>query len=722
MPAPTMPHSWPRRRANPASAAVLIGLALPQPSRAADDDEEPDYEIVVQEESEASELQRSSEAVQVVDTAAAQLESADLGEVVARTSGVAVQRTGGLGSSQRFSLNGLTDNQVRFFLDGIPLDFAGYPYGLANVPVAFVDRVEVYRGVVPIRFGSDALGGAVNLVGPELEPGTGGSASVQVGSFDTLRASGGLHHHFGASGLYLRASTYLDYAKNDYPVQVDVPDAQGRPVETSAYRFHDAYVARGGWIEVGLDDQSWADRLSLRVFASDFGREIQSNPSMTVPYGEVETADRALGGLLRYRGSLGPAWTLDAALGASRSASDFVDTGDCIYDWFGQCGRTRQDLGEIEEGQPLDQTLREHAGFGRFNARWAIAPIASAGLSIAPTWTFRTGEDHLNLADSWYSSVEAERRLLSLVAGSDARLELADGRLEWTPFAKAYLQDAQSEDPVYGLVERELDRQVFRLGAGQGLRWAFSDAVYAKASYEYATRLPEADEVFGDAQLVNENLAIEPEVSHNANLELTVEEVPSPAGAFRGSVNGFLRETRDQIVLLEAYGQRFRYENVYEARSAGAELELGYSTPGSWLDVEVNGTCVDLRNRSDEGPLGIFVGDRIPNRPYLFANAGLRLQKPDVFAAGDLVRLRWHTRYVHEFFQFWESAGTADSKRVVPSQLTHSLALSIALLGPAGRRLTMSGEVDNLTNARVYDLYGAQRPGRAVYFKTTVEL
>ena len=38
------------------------------------------------------------------------------------------------------------------------------PFGIANVPVNLIERVEIYRGVVPIRFGADALGGAVNLV------------------------------------------------------------------------------------------------------------------------------------------------------------------------------------------------------------------------------------------------------------------------------------------------------------------------------------------------------------------------------------------------------------------------------------------------------------------------------------------------------------------------------------------------------------------------------
>src|SRR5262249_19840782 len=127
------------------------------------------------------------EAVTVVETERAQRESSDLGEVLARTQGIGVRRAGGLGSDTRFSIDGLTDDQVRFFLDGVPLELAGYPFGIANVPVNLIERVEIYSGVVPARFGADALGGAVNLVTDDDLRGHKLAASYEVGSFGTLR-------------------------------------------------------------------------------------------------------------------------------------------------------------------------------------------------------------------------------------------------------------------------------------------------------------------------------------------------------------------------------------------------------------------------------------------------------------------------------------------------------------------------------------------------------
>lgn len=134
-------------------------------------EEEPEgelAEVVVRATSASDRLRQSAEAVQVVDTRASRRSTADLGETLARTAGITVQRAGGLGSDSRFSLNGLEGDQIRFFVDGVPLDFAGFSFGFANVPVNLVQRVEVYRGVVPARFGADAVGGAVNLVSFEF--------------------------------------------------------------------------------------------------------------------------------------------------------------------------------------------------------------------------------------------------------------------------------------------------------------------------------------------------------------------------------------------------------------------------------------------------------------------------------------------------------------------------------------------------------------------------
>src|SRR5262245_7508274 len=130
----------------------------------------------------AQRLRDSAEAVAVVETDRARRESADLGEVLRRHSGVAVRRSGGVGSEATLALAGLSGDHVPIFVDGVPIAMAGYALGFASVPVNLIEQVEIYRGVVPIRFGADALGGAVNLATDGGWHGTRAAASYQLGS------------------------------------------------------------------------------------------------------------------------------------------------------------------------------------------------------------------------------------------------------------------------------------------------------------------------------------------------------------------------------------------------------------------------------------------------------------------------------------------------------------------------------------------------------------
>src|SRR5690606_11763730 len=102
------------------NAGVTTAAPAAGPSAAAP----PAIEVQVRGASEAERLRQSAQAVQVIETVEAKKQSADLGEVLSRAEGVGVRRLGGLGSDARFSLNGLTEDRIRFFLDGVPLDLA----------------------------------------------------------------------------------------------------------------------------------------------------------------------------------------------------------------------------------------------------------------------------------------------------------------------------------------------------------------------------------------------------------------------------------------------------------------------------------------------------------------------------------------------------------------------------------------------------------------------
>ncbi|MFP2956330.1 TonB-dependent siderophore myxochelin receptor MxcH [Myxococcus sp. 1LA] len=676
-------------------------------------------EVTGRQLSKGEERTLSAEAVHVVELKEARQQTADLGEVLSRNSGVSVQRNGGLGSASRFSLNGFSGEQVRFFLDGVPLELAGFGQGLANVPVNLLKRVEVYRGVVPVRFGADALGGAVNLVSSDGDEPSGTSLSLQAGSFGTYRGAVSGQYRLGANGLFVKGHAFGDLAQNDYNVDVLVADDRGRQQAARVPRFHDGFVAGGAGLEVGVVDQPYAERLSLRVFGTRSRKELQHNIVMTVPYGEARSGESNYGALATWAqgGLLGGKLRLDAVGGYSRRDTDFRDLGQFVYDWYGNPGVVRTQPGELGL-TPSDQVLWQHSVLARAHADYEVSQTQRIRFSLSPTFATRQGEDRLRRGSGQRDPLTAQRDLLTLVGGLEHELALSDGRVKNVAFVKGYVMRSNSEEVLPGNIFRRSDQSSERVGVGDSLRVFLPHGLLAKASYEFATRLPSPDELFGDGVLVLSNLGLRPEVSHNANLELSLDDWRTGAGSFRGSVGGFAR-LADQLIVPQGTADSLSYDNVYAARSVGVEASAGWTTPGDWLALDANATWQDFRNAGGGGAYAAFKGDRIPNRPWLFANASARLQRRALLQPSDTAALVFTSRYVHSFFRGWESQGLREYKDDVDAQLIHTAALSYVREGTP----TLGGtlEVFNFTNAKAYDFFGVQRPGRTLSVKLTAD-
>jgi hypothetical protein len=142
-------------------------------------------------------------------------------------------------------------------------------------------------------------------------------------------------------------------------------------------------------------------------------------------------------------------------------------------------------------------------------------------------------------------------------------------------------------------------------------------------------------------------------------------------------------------------------------------------SPGDWLSLDANATWQDARNVSSDGPFRDYDGERIPNRPWLFANWSARLQWRGVLTKNDVIAPFYLGGYVHEFFRTWESIGSRRFKAVVPDQVQHSAGISWLIQSATRTRTSVTFEVDNLTDARLYDFVGVQRPGRSFSTKMT---
>jgi vitamin B12 transporter len=111
-------------------------------------------------------------------------------DVLSAIPGVQVTRSGGYGALASVSIRGLDSDQTLVVQDGIVLNNPatfGNAFDFSKLDTRDIERIEVIRGAQSTLYGSDAIGGVVNIVTKEGSQGIQGSGFLEGGSFRTLQ-------------------------------------------------------------------------------------------------------------------------------------------------------------------------------------------------------------------------------------------------------------------------------------------------------------------------------------------------------------------------------------------------------------------------------------------------------------------------------------------------------------------------------------------------------
>lgn len=112
-------------------------------------------------------------------------------ELLLRTPGISISRNGGYGTSTSLRIRGAESEHTVVVIDGVKLNdpsSTGGGFNFTNLLAGDISRIEVLRGPQSILWGSQAIGGVVNVVTASPEKSLEGSFDLEAGSRETVNA------------------------------------------------------------------------------------------------------------------------------------------------------------------------------------------------------------------------------------------------------------------------------------------------------------------------------------------------------------------------------------------------------------------------------------------------------------------------------------------------------------------------------------------------------
>ncbi|MBS12694.1 MAG: hypothetical protein CME19_13955 [Gemmatimonadetes bacterium] len=596
----------------------------------------------------------------VIERSAFDQQTTTLPEVLDRSAGIQVQSLGGVGTVSTVSVRGASSDQIEVYLDDILLNAAiGGGVNLANLPLSNVRRIEINRGSGQTGNG---VGGTVHIRTRKQDSGK-TEASASWGSFDTRS----INLFTSQSAGRARYLVVADYASSD-----------------NDFGFLD-----DNGTEYNANDDRFADRQNNDVRNANFLGKVVFNAD--TPF--VLSASQSLHAKRQGIPGISNNQSTAAHLRSIRSSTQIT----AEHRSLGQTGHTKHTLYFSHTGETFRDTLGE-VGVGRQDNtyRTRVAGLRSrSGLVFANQHVLLLQSD---IRRETYDPTANIQLITPLFASrrwtwqARPRLELSflDSQIHWSIALdlRRILSSFEGRNPFAfspQAPESKSSRNLY--GWHTGLRIRMSDGLSFKANAARSERAPSFHELFGDRGGVLGNTSLDPERGHtwDAGILLGHRDVAFEAVYFYQRYDGLIQ-------FAQTSQATSRPVNVGKARAFGVETSASLGVSDQLL-LSANYTFLHTEDRS---AIPHLQGNSLPGRPRHKASV-----RPEARFG------RMTATYVYAF----EDGNVLDqaNRRHLPSRHLHNISLRVRV----GLNTRVGIDATNLSNARVFDLWGYPLPGRA---------
>ena len=598
-------------------------------------------------------------------------------ELLRGTPGVAVSRSGVLGSLSQVRVRGAEANHTLVLMDGIEIGdpALGGELDFSHFLAANLRRIEIVRGPLSALWGSDAVAGAINLISAPDEFGRSLTTSAEAGQFNTRR--GALSGSAGGDGWGVGVS--LDHLSSD-----------GQNISRSGDEA-DGYRNNTGHLIARFDPSG---QISLRLIARRSESENQYDATSFlsgVPADSDSSTKRThtVVGLQGLATTSGGRRTHRASLTHTGSENRNFASGTEIGETSGDKLRLSYQSTFLLPRLTWNTRERRRPAFAEGGTPSALgASVSRATKGVSPSITIGLGherEDYLQRAEaSFFGDPNRDLSTRSTEALAEFRL---DARGDWAAAAALrFDRNSDYDDAVSWRVSA-----LKHLGLGVGVH----------AAYGIGVKNPTFIERFGYFSNFIGNPDLLPESSRG--WELGVRYGSRPRG-LTGSITWFSERLEDEIngFVFDPTAGGFTAGN-----RPGVSRRRGFEFQGRMSvlpQLTLAGAYTWLRSR-EPAPGDTMIQELRRPRHSGSLNAHYEIADP---AIGINLNLAYTGEQPDIFYPPWPNP----SRRV---SLDSFLLTSLTASWQATSRVRWHIRAENLGDTRFEEVYGFRGPGRSIH-------
>ncbi|MEO4960018.1 TonB-dependent receptor, partial [Bacteroides thetaiotaomicron] len=571
-----------------------------------------------------------------------------------------------------------------------------------DIPVEMIDRIEIYKGVVPAKFGGSAVGGAVNIVIKEYPPKY-LDVNYSYGSFNTHNASVVSKMNIAPKGIEFGLGGFYTYADNDYKMKS--PFQEGLTITRDHDKFKKTVIggsfkARKWWFDlVEFEPVFIHTYKDIQGIESNI-RHAHSHSNAFIFANKMEKENFLLDGL-----------DLDWQLGYIYTDYHFADTASHRTHWDGTHYPAVSEFGgEIGKWASL-LTNEKHQLQHKLNLNYLVNENHSVNFNSLLKYA------HANPRDGMKDKVIGYRtdfpsNMFSWVAGLNYDYRTSNDKFLNSFNVKYYYYSMKTRmASVLVKTAEDIDTHKNDFGISNALRYRITPSLMAKASFGYDVRLPSEEELLGDGYVIAPAGNLTPERNISVNIGMLFDLTGKASSNLQIELNGYYMHLKDMIRFTGGFLQS-QYQNFGEMRTLGMEAEVKADMT-RWLYGYVNATYQDLRDvRKYEQNTTVAnptKGSRMPNIPYLMANAGLEFHKENLFGGSGMnTRIFTDASFVEEYLYDFEQSQFQQHR--IPRALSCNIGFEQSF---GNGRYFIMGKINNLTDTKMISEFNRPLPGRS---------